>query len=383
MNILVLFVHNANIKERIGGGERRFLELGKRWKKSGVKTLIIERKPSIARIYDVGTVYSEIPQVNRYLTLLYCLVHTIWLYLKYGFDLILIHKAREISSVITAYIIKKITRKPWIVIGHHLEDYQKEFHCNVYYNILRRNSSPLKAMLFLIDFLLIRILLKKAEKVLVYSNSSKQDFIRFGLSVRKILRTDMGVDKLIFRKLNLSKKYDCIFMGRLNPSKGIDDLINAWINVVSYFPNALLAVVGNSAKLHYQKIVEEKGLSPNIEFIGFINKRKKIAELLNSSQIFVLPSYKEGFGLAVLEAMSCGLPCILYDIETFKGLFAETALLIRKGDIDSLSKSIIKLLKDNILRERLSISSLHYSDRFDWDILAERELLLLKKLTTD
>jgi len=158
----------------------------------------------------------------------------------------------------------------------------------------------------------------------------------------------------IFRE-KIRKKYNIsnddkviIFVGRLNKDKGILDLVEAFnlISAKKYSYNIHLFIVGDDEENLVQKIKKKyKSIINKIHFIGFIDNTE---EYFAASDIFCLPSYREGFGMSVLEAGSSGLPVIVSDIyglnDSIK--FGVTGLSNKVGDIRMITENIQYLIEN-------------------------------------
>jgi glycosyltransferase involved in cell wall biosynthesis len=158
-----------------------------------------------------------------------------------------------------------------------------------------------------------------------------------------------GVDIELIHSVenNSNERYDAIYVGRLYGGKGIFDLIKAWKLVVSGDKDARLVVIGgtdaNEQKPH--ELVNELGLSNNVVFKGYVSD-KEVVEYLKSAKVFVLPSKMEGWGMSVAEAITCGLPVILYSIQSLYENFSDYngAFFVPTGDIEALAKTILHVL---------------------------------------
>lgn len=148
-----------------------------------------------------------------------------------------------------------------------------------------------------------------------------------------------------------------LFLSRLDPKKGLDLLLDAFALASRQNPNAHLVVAGSGAKeftAAMQRRAVDLGLSGNITWAGHLDgdvKRSAFA----AAKLFVLPSSSENFGIALLEAMAAGVPCISC---TEVALAAEAAkseaVAISDRSPKSFSECMIRLLNDAHERQRLS-----------------------------
>jgi glycosyltransferase involved in cell wall biosynthesis len=104
-----------------------------------------------------------------------------------------------------------------------------------------------------------------------------------------------------------------LYLGRLHHKKGLDLLCRAWVTVHDGFPNAHLVIAGpdsENTRARIENLVNESGLRASVTFAGMLSGLAKWAALA-AATVFVLPSYSEGFSVAVLEALAIGLPVVI------------------------------------------------------------------------
>lgn len=148
-------------------------------------------------------------------------------------------------------------------------------------------------------------------------------------------------------------KAQIISVGRLTKEKGTYDLINAATRVFHKKSDARFLLVGAGDLQTIEQIFTEKSIN-TITLTGWQPPDIILNYLLDSS-IFALPSYHEGMPMAILEAMSVGLPVISTDVNGIPDLVmdGETGILIKPGDIDALENAIMKLLNEPETRQSM------------------------------
>lgn len=196
------------------------------------------------------------------------------------------------------------------------------------------------------------------------SNSTKKDLIDLGF--KKIFLVSEG---LSFKPLNKLPKKDenptIIYLGRLKRAKRPDHAVKAFEIVKKEVPDAKLWVVGDG----YMRKKLERNAADGVKFFGFVPRQDKI-DLLSKAWILVNPSVREGWGLNVIEANACATPAIAYDVPGLRDSIVDgkTGLLVKEnGNIEALAEAIIKVLKDEKLRKKLSKNALKWAKRFSWD----------------
>lgn len=107
-----------------------------------------------------------------------------------------------------------------------------------------------------------------------------------------------------------------IAAGRLHPEKGFDRLIDIWRIFIMSNPGWKLRIIGSGAEgATLQNTIKKKNLTQSVAIEDFMT-HKNLLEVFARSKIFVLPSYRESFGLVLVEAMACGTPVVAFDIKT-------------------------------------------------------------------
>jgi len=262
----------------------------------------------------------------------------------------------------------------WVQVIHHL--YEQPFRRKGK-NFLVNSLGFLSQRL---DFILIK---RRADLIIVVNSITRQQLLKMGFDGKKIFVNYNGVDLTKTRSFQPSiRKYDCAFLGRLNVSKGIFDLLRIWKNVIAKNPHLKLAIIGEGDKRLEQMLknkINENKLEKNIDVLGYLED-KDAFPILKSSKIFIFPSHEEGFGIAILEAMACGLPVIAWDLLVFREVFPQGMIKVSSGNFNEFAEDILKLLEDSELRNGISNNALGIASKYDWDEIARRELLLIKGL---
>lgn len=179
------------------------------------------------------------------------------------------------------------------------------------------------------------------------------------------------------------KTYDACFLGGLRPSKGLYDIVPVWKEVCSHKKDATLLLIGNIAPIYLSTLQDQlckNGLSRNVILFGFVENFEEKIAYLKSSKLFFFPSHAEDFGIAILEAMACGLPVVAWDLPFYKNLFSEGMISAPIGDIEKCTNAIIELLMNSELYGTISNNAVEVASKYDWDKVAKQEMLLIKGL---
>jgi glycosyltransferase involved in cell wall biosynthesis len=172
-------------------------------------------------------------------------------------------------------------------------------------------------------------------------------------------------------------------MGRLEVEKGFDRLIEAFQLVAQDCPGWKLLIVGEgSLRPKLERLVSSLGLEGCVDLPGRVGNPRT---LFARCDLFVMSSHSEGFGLALVEAMSAGLPAISFDCDFGPREIIQpgrSGMLVRAGDVPALAQAIAGLVKDGPLRARLACAAMTSTVRFAPEqTLAEWEALLRRVAT--
>jgi poly(glycerol-phosphate) alpha-glucosyltransferase len=144
----------------------------------------------------------------------------------------------------------------------------------------------------------------------------------------------------------LKGKRRMLFLSRIHPKKGLPHLLRAWQKLASKFPDWRLLVAGNDQLGHeaeLKKLTSELGLLTSVIFLGPLYGEAK-KQALAGADIFVLPSFSEGFSMAVLEAAACGLPVLLTPQCNFSELAEAKGAVEVQPDIEGCESGLRQLL---------------------------------------
>ena len=168
-----------------------------------------------------------------------------------------------------------------------------------------------------------------------------------------------------------------LFMGRLNIKKGLDILLPAFRSCHRNNPETLLVLAGpdDGYKAEASAFIEENRLSDAVKFTGMLTGELKKAALSDAS-VFVLPTYSEGFSIAVLEAMASRLPAVVSDRTGFGDFTRQyDAAAITALDPDDLAGKLQKILSDDAYRiSRAENAYRMVSELFDIRVVARQML---------
>jgi glycosyltransferase involved in cell wall biosynthesis len=177
--------------------------------------------------------------------------------------------------------------------------------------------------------------------------------IHNGIDIESFSSQGIGIWNKARKRLGLGDGPVIGIVARLSDVKGHRYLIEAMPEVLNEVPDAQLLICGEGKeKENLIRITKQLGIARNVIFAP---EAQGTAEVLSVMNLFVMPSLKEGLGLALMEAMAAGVPVVGTSVGGIKTLIQDglTGLLVKPASVSGLSESIIRLLKDTALASTL------------------------------
>lgn len=192
---------------------------------------------------------------------------------------------------------------------------------------------------------------------------------------------NLGIDWATIKAANsVSKKYDACWIGRFHrEQKGCDDLVETWQSVCQTKKEAKLALIGGNIATGFGPLIRRAKLEENVIFTGFLSETEKF-KTLKESKIFVFPSYYEGWGIVIGEAMACGLPVVAYDLPIYRDIYPKGMVRVRIGDKKAFANEVMRILENEEDRQSLSKQAKEVASWYNWDKTSENFLHLAHSL---
>lgn len=233
--------------------------------------------------------------------------------------------------------------------------------------------------------LLIKIQKEWFDKAITVSNFSKEIPLFFGFEAKEIEVIPNGVDLDIIEAvepLNLPGYPKILFVGPLSQIKGVDTILRVFSIIIEKFPDAHLYLVGDGPeRSNLEKLSNSLDVMNNVHFEGFHTPGIDTYSYYKSCDLLIMASHREGFPMAIIEAMASGLPCIVSDIPSF-GIVedAKCGLMLNFTNIRKAAEEIIEYLEMNNLDNHSKNAREYVVNTFEWRLIAERYLKEFKKV---
>lgn len=238
-------------------------------------------------------------------------------------------------------------------------------------------------------------ILGKADLIQINNTDEEEDVIRYlGYRPANMVIVPNGMkvaeyvnlpEKGTFRKKHgISPQQQMIlFMGRLNIKKGLDLLLPAFKQVYEKLSDAVLILAGpdDGYQAETEEFIRKNNLGDRIKLVGMLTDTIK-KEALSDADLFVLPSYSEGFSIAVLEAMTSKVPTLVSDRVGFGDYIKKyNAAYLTPLNSDGVAKGLLKILQDKNYAEELKNQAFKMvTDNFDIAVVANQLLEEYKKI---
>lgn len=225
-----------------------------------------------------------------------------------------------------------------------------------------------------------------ADVITCVSDSVTNDFRYFFPEVKTPTRTlYAGIDMEFIRRIPAEKrrKRFALSLRRLDPTKGVHFLIDAFRTISGEYPDLELVIAGDgSERAALEAQSKRTGLEERISFIGTIGLERGIA-LLKGAEMTVVPSLSEAGGLVNVEAQASGCPVVATRVGGIPEYVDDgvSGILCKPADTEDLARNMKRILDDKSLRSRLIKGGYVHADKFDWTVIAPQYLALYDSLS--
>ncbi len=237
--------------------------------------------------------------------------------------------------------------------------------------------------------------IENADHLIAVSQATRHDLLKFfpTIPAEKIKVIPHGFDGQLFQQnfsenkneeilknYQLKAKSYLLYVGAIQPRKNLMVLIEAFEKIKKNRLELKLVLAGAPA-WNFQEILQKIKDSVFAEDIVVTDKLpfEILPALYRNAAVFVFPSLYEGFGIPVLEAMSCGAPTILANKSSLPEVGGQAALYFEANNVEELLTCLEKVLSDENLRQRMIAKGLEQAQKFSWEKCAQETLEFIKR----
>ncbi len=239
-----------------------------------------------------------------------------------------------------------------------------------------------------------RDIARSADSIVLWTDDERHAVAEHcGIDPEKICVIPPGVDLTRFRPLSQRQSKEhlgygeektILFVGRLEPLKGLDILFRAMASLKNSNSVRLNVVGGDEnsrEKTRLQTLATQMNLNTSIRFVGKVSQ-DELPVHYNAADVCVLPSHYESFGLAALEAAACGRPVIATNVGGIPAIVLDgkTGYLVPSRRPDVMAERLCRLLDDDVLRSHMGAEARIHAETLGWDRSADSLLARYREL---
>jgi glycosyltransferase involved in cell wall biosynthesis len=235
--------------------------------------------------------------------------------------------------------------------------------------------------------------LKAADQLITVSKWTKRDVMKYGLDKKKftVIYNGINSDKFATSKNStVKKKFGMslsdpllVWVGRVIEQKGLRYLVAAMPSVLARFPNAKLLLIGTGTEVKKLKQQAARlGIGNRVVFYGQENNRKKLNDLLRGSDVYIMPSVWETFGIAALEAMASQLPIVSTNAGGLPELIQNNhnGIIVPMRSSKKLAKALNTILANPNQLKKMGLNNRRDAvKKFNWNKIAKETIAVYRK----
>lgn len=237
--------------------------------------------------------------------------------------------------------------------------------------------------------------LRGVKAIITISENSKKDIVKyFGIAKEKIFVTYLAAGKEFKKleirslKLGIKQKYQlpdtfALYVGDVNYHKNIPGLIRAMAKINKTVSLVLAGKAFKEEELKETKeivqLIKELKLRDRIKLLGYLPESELVA-VYNLATVYCQPSFYEGFGLPVLEAMACGCPVVTANTGSLPEICGSAAVMIDPYDVSDIARGINRAVENKSIRNDLINKGFKQVNKFSWEKTAQKTLAVYNQV---
>ena len=350
----ILFEHSIFLHQKTGGISKYIYNLNEYLNKNNFKSLIyspLTINDNLKQKNKNNVFFIRFKKIPIFFTKIFYAINNILTLLK-----IVIYKPDILHYSYYNNFFLSIVNKPSVLTVYDL----------IHEKIKSKNYKFYKSKL-----------VKKVNKIICISNQTKNDLIKYyNVKANKISVIYLGINQ---KKISRKKKNYILFVGHREGYKNFNNLIKAYSKSNFLKKNFKLIVFGLNNFSEYEKnLIKKYDIARNIVYKH--GNDNYLNTLYSQATAFVFPSYYEGFGLPILEAMRCGCPISCSNIQVFKEISNNSCVYFDPKNVQSIKRSIEKIVKSKKLQNKLIIKGYSNIRKFTWEKCAQETIKVYNSL---
>jgi glycosyltransferase involved in cell wall biosynthesis len=221
---------------------------------------------------------------------------------------------------------------------------------------------------------------QSADAILTCSESAKRDIVSLlKVDPEKVSVAYGAIDEsfaavpaeearaLVEKRYGVTEPY-LLFVGTLEPRKNVLGLLRAYAQAAKAIPHSLVLVgqAGADYEAKVEHLIDELGIRDRVHRIGYVADRAELPACYSGATAFILPSFDEGFGLPVLEAMACATPVIASERASLPEVGGEAARYVSPDDVEALAHTMEEVATDKVLQDTMRRLGHAQRKKFSW-----------------
>jgi len=316
---------------------------------------------------------------------------------------------KSLKTIITRFtFIKKLVREIILLLGKiNAKSYDIYWEPNLLPNqniktkklittvhdfsfILHKEYHPKERIEYIDKYFTKNII--KSDMIITGSHFTKNEILqRLDFKEEQIEVIYHGIDHNLFQvysnedlkvDFELPKKF-ILSVGSIEPRKNLIGLLEAYSKLSLEIKKEYKLVIAGFKGWENKEIMAliEKN-QENIHYLGFISD-KELSIVYNLASLFVFPSFYEGFGLPVLEAMACGTPVVCSDSSSIPEVGGDAVVYCDPNNTDDISNKIVQVLNDTELQKSMKVSGIKRAKEFTWEKSALQHIKVFQKVLSE
>jgi glycosyltransferase involved in cell wall biosynthesis len=274
-------------------------------------------------------------------------------------------------NVVVGTRLRRTLNTPFVSVVHHINE--RPF--------VRRNQLSRSILSYGMQRVSFRLLRRSADAIFLLNSAVRDELIRLRFAPERLHVVGAGIDVERFPFVrNPGSSRNLLWLHRLEPTKGIMD-IGA---ILQELPEDVTIDIVGSGPTEWRSRLEddlrERSLVNRARIHGYVDE-ERLRVLFENAATFISCSYEEGWGISISEALSCGIPCVAYNLPSIAEVFGDVVKTVPVGNTKRFAEAVLESLEsaDDATRRA---ARRRLVERFSYESLAQREKSILSSLVS-